>query len=206
MIISHKYKFVFIKTRKTAGTSIEVDLNKIISDEDVSTPIYPKVYGHRERNYTYYRGNNLHKLYNHMPVTEVRDFLGKDRFRDYFVFCVEREPVDKTVSYYSMLRNSPEHNQNTRNLSFDEYLSSGELPVDTNKYTDVAGNLLVDKILKYENLSEELKAVGKMLGFDMTLATRAKSGFRENISVSAQQREYIYRAFAVSNSYTGYKL
>jgi len=42
MIISHKYKFIFIKTVKTAGTSIEVFLNNYCGEEDIITPIHPK--------------------------------------------------------------------------------------------------------------------------------------------------------------------
>ena len=39
MIISHKYKFIFIKTRKTAGTSMEIYLSQYCDDNDIVTPI-----------------------------------------------------------------------------------------------------------------------------------------------------------------------
>src|SRR6266852_6489903 len=51
MIISHKYKLIFIKTVKTAGTSIEVFLSKQCGPMDIVTPIAPPVEGHQSRNY-----------------------------------------------------------------------------------------------------------------------------------------------------------
>lgn len=39
MIISHKHKFIFIKTRKTAGTSIEISLSRFCCNNDIVTPI-----------------------------------------------------------------------------------------------------------------------------------------------------------------------
>ena len=38
MIISHKHKFIFIKTRKTAGTTIEYNLSKYLGSEDIIAP------------------------------------------------------------------------------------------------------------------------------------------------------------------------
>jgi len=39
MIISHTHKFIFIKSEKTAGTSIEAALSRYCSGDDVVTPI-----------------------------------------------------------------------------------------------------------------------------------------------------------------------
>ena len=41
MIISHKHRFIFIKTRKTAGTSMEIALSTVCGPGDVITPILP---------------------------------------------------------------------------------------------------------------------------------------------------------------------
>jgi len=39
MIISHKHKFIFLKTRKTASTSIEIFLSQHCDKDDIFTPI-----------------------------------------------------------------------------------------------------------------------------------------------------------------------
>ena len=39
MIVSHKHKFIFLKTKKTAGTSIELALTKLCGDDDIITPL-----------------------------------------------------------------------------------------------------------------------------------------------------------------------
>lgn len=42
MIISHKHKFIFIKTRKVGGTSLEIAISKYLGSGDIVTPADPE--------------------------------------------------------------------------------------------------------------------------------------------------------------------
>ena len=42
MIVSFSKRFIFIKTRKTAGTSMEIALSGQCADGDIVTPIVPE--------------------------------------------------------------------------------------------------------------------------------------------------------------------
>ena len=205
MVISHKYKFIFIKTRKTAGTSVEVELNKILEPDDVATPIRPKVNGHFPQNIRYGKGKNEF-FFNHISANTVRSIVGDKIFNDYFVFCVEREPVDKCISHYSMATSYP---YNVRNnfigLTFDKYLERNLVVNDFDKYTNDAGELIIDKIIKYENLKEELSKISANLGFDFELNAREKV-ILEKISLSDDQIKTIYKLFSNSNQITGYSI
>ena len=41
MIVSHRYRFIFLKTNKTAGASIEIALSRFCDSEDIITPLLP---------------------------------------------------------------------------------------------------------------------------------------------------------------------
>ena len=171
MVISHKYHFIFIKTLKTAGTSIEVFLSQVCGPTDVFTPIIPHVEPHLARNYDGY--------FNHIEAQAVREKVGPDVWNSYFKFCVERNPWEKILSYYYMKK----HRENS-NLSFDEYLAGSEFPVNYPKYTEPEDpdKIIVDKVLYYENLMDGLGGVFSQLGiaFNGSLGVNAKSEYRTN--------------------------
>jgi hypothetical protein len=169
MIISHKHRFIFVKTLKTAGTSIEVFLSRHCGPHDVLTPIVPHVEPHRPRNHEGY--------FNHMPAAEIRDRVGAEVWNNYFKFCVERNPWDKTLSYYHMM-----YHRRGGGLTFDQFLAEGDFPIDYPKYTE-PGNperVIVDRVLRYERLNEELAEVFGQLGIPFTgsLGVNAKSEYR----------------------------
>lgn len=212
MIISHKYKFIFIKTRKTAGTSIEVFLSQFCGEKDIVTPIIPHVEPHVARNYKgyynifddgklslkqiYSKLYERNKFYNHIPARLVKKRIGKRVWNDYFKFCVDRNPWDKTLSQY--------HNMNHTkggNLSFEEYINNRRFPYNFPHYTE-DNIVIVDQILKYETLMDDLSIIFTRLGipFSGTLGVNAKSEYRTDRTpyqqvYSKEQKEIIEEFF-----------
>ncbi len=197
MIVSHLHKFIFVKTHKTAGTSIELDLAKHLGPNDVATPIVVNdVIINSPQNYEMFYESGV---YNHATAQSIKQLVGDAVWNEYTVFCVEREPVDKCISKYNQLNS-------ISSLTWKNFLLNYKnvFPIDTNSYTDDIGNLIVDKIIKYENLENELN---ETLNFDFKLSSRARQVVRDSVLlVTEQQKEFIYEQFAESNKYTGYKL
>lgn len=201
MIISHEHRFIFVKTRKTAGTSIEVFLSKYCGQLDIVTPIIPRVEGHVPRN---------HKgFFNHIPAHAIRQRVDSDVWNAYFKFCVERNPWDKTLSHFFRKRALRDPT-----LTFDAYLASGKLPLNYMSYTEPTNSTqtIVDKVLYYEDLTNGLESVFLQLGipFDGSLGVNAKSGFRIDRRhyreiFTPHQAAIVAEAFKVELALHGYK-
>lgn len=206
-IVSNKYHFIFIKTTKTAGTSIEVHLSELLDDEDIVTPIYPAVRGHVPRNWKLDSGL---EFYNHMPAREIQGLL-QDRFDTFYRFCFERHPVDKCLSHFAMLKNSPLHQSDGNPQSWHDYLDRGQFPIDTEKYAGEDGALLVDRVYRYEEIDDAFHDIATRLDIPyVPLHVRAKSGFRFGVPSFAEvmadpaAKRRIFDAFEPSLRYTSY--
>jgi hypothetical protein len=200
MIISHAHRFIFIKTAKTASTSIEIFLSPQCGPKDVVTPIKPPVEGHEPRNFEGFK--------NHMPASLVRENVPGDIWQGYFKFCVERNPWDKVLSHYHM-----QVYRGGNPLSLDEYLAQGRFPINYLRYTDAAGaEVIVDRVLRYENLDAELAQIFPRLGlrFEGSLGVRAKSEYRTDRTpyqsvFNPEQRRIVVQAFAKEIELHGYR-
>jgi hypothetical protein len=201
MIASFSRNFVFIKTRKTGGTSVEIVLSSWCSGRDVCTPmtaedeITRRLYGGRVMNFgagfwqerAYLRaiksadtdriesayGTLRKRFYHHMPATEVRTML-PDLWQRAFTFTVERHPYERAVSraYWNMARKGGDFSR-----ALDEALDRGELP-NYPLYME-NGKLLLDAVIPYERLWTEIEEMSRKLRarFPNSLP-RAKSNCR----------------------------
>ena len=132
MILSEKYKFLFIKGKKIAGTSLEVLLSGVCGSKDIITPITPidemnrlltgsrtaQNYGEDSKENRQYMSMlkygpsellcNDHipngTYYNHMSLCEVLDLYG-DIPTDWTIFAFERCPYRKIISFANMQLN-----------------------------------------------------------------------------------------------------
>lgn len=202
-IISFDPKFIFIKTRKTAGTSLEVHLAAECAASAIVTPIHPPNALHLPRNADHY--------YNHMPALAIRA-AQPDHFAAAYKVAFERHPDDKSLSFYAMLSHSPHHYDPDGPQSWRDYVAQGTFPVDDWLYTDRDGTLLIDRLYRYEALDLALRDISARTGLRYrALTAREKTGFRRDdipsfaeVMADTPTRDRIMHAFATTLRHIAY--
>jgi hypothetical protein len=206
MIASYSRNFIFIKTRKTAGTSVEIVLSSWCDRRDICTPInaedeiarlqqggLPSNFAtdpSAEQRYRdairskdlptitqRYRGLNK-RFFNHMSASEIRSLL-PDLWGTAFKFTVERHPYERAISrvYWNISRARGHPKDFDRHL--DEALDRAELP-NYPLYTE-QGNLILDKVVRYEILWQEIAEIAANTGVQLPVVLpRAKSAHRSD--------------------------
>ncbi len=181
MIISHRYKFIFIKTHKTAGSSMEMALGPLCGPDDVVTPMESNRHGDIPRNFhadtligRAYAGSRLFRkcvnrhspvlgkwYYEHMPAWRVREQIGEEVWNSYHKFCFERNPWAKVVSYYNWKRLG----QGRSLPSFRDYVlhKTHRLPMDARLYFD-GDACLMNEVVDYADFKTGFANVCAKLG------------------------------------------
>lgn len=197
MIISHKHRFIFIKTNKTAGTSIEIALSGYCGENDVITGISPDDEITRKQLGFSGPGNNLlpfrkyslkqwlktlrkmrlRRIGPHSSAKLIIDIFGEKLWNNYYKFCFERNPWDRVVSLYFWYYRSRARPPISSFLDSDIPKRLKKFGIEN--YT-INGNVVVDRICRYEMLEEELESVcNNYLGIPgKPVLPRAKGDYR----------------------------
>ena len=197
MIISHKHRFIFIKSQKTGGTSLELALSRICGEDDVITPLNERherersqlggsaprntdvaLLHHRLSDWALiFRGKGRRAFWEHARAEEVRAWVGKSIWREYFKFSVERNPWDRAISlYWWRLRNS------SRKPPMAEFFSTiPEHAISNLGFYAIGGDIVLDRVIRFESLSEEVARLSDELGRESSMELiRAKGDTRKD--------------------------
>lgn len=229
MIISHKYKYIFIKTTKTAGTSVEISLSRFCGEDDIITPLMAKdeatrlEYGVEPQNFTrplkireYSRGDwwrfvsqqkrpAVPHFWNHIAAAQIKERIAPDIWDTYYKFCFVRNPWDRAISRYFW---NIEKTGNQESL--DESLKNNDPNSNFDIYS-IDNQVAANFIGKYENLLTDLTNICKTLDipFDGWLP-RAKGTSRKvrkhySDILSSEQADYIHQKCASEIELFGYQ-
>jgi hypothetical protein len=192
MIISHSRKFVFIKSRKTAGTSLEAALSNQCGGDDVVTPLGDFDFNRDETGQWVHRAMNHGGYQQHDPAIAIRDRLGEPRWSDYFKFSIARNPWDRVVSLFTWrTRNGPATRPGAAAAGgapgqgedlgeirrrFAEYVR-GDWETNDAFYV-IDGRLCVDFVIRYEQLATDVLEICRRIGIAPIELPRLKTGFR----------------------------
>ncbi len=207
MLISHRKQFIFTKTIKTAGTSVESYFSKYcmpdgewqeshVSDEYVSET---GIIGRRGFNQS---GSTW---YHHMSAKQIRDLIGQEMWNDYFKFTIIRNPFDKLISKFFFLERKKKNYGYAQRFNtlvnrllntaepidrvegkteierFRSWLRKGGKISDQDKYL-IDDDECVDYFIRFENLHQGIKHVCDHLSipFEPSRIPEFKKGARHH--------------------------
>lgn len=181
LLVSHKYRFIFMRTEKTASTSLSKALHALhagappLSDGRPAcqgvkkrpgwakySPIH---YGALERNMP-----EMFGLHAHATAAQIRSVLGRDVFDSYYKFAVDRNPWDRQVSLYTHRQHK--HGKRTdfdRDMRSWFYRATEYSRLHNWNIYAIDGEVVANKVMRYETLEQDLVDLAQRLEFERPL-------------------------------------
>ncbi len=209
MIISHSKKFIFLRTIKTASSSVEIFLSQFCRNDDILTELFEDEEVFKKNNDLIGKRNSNIKLLSfklkkivllnffkskkiwvHDSLENVLKSTIKNRIQNYFTFAFVRNPYDWIVSYFFWEINL---NKKYKKNSIDK-MSKRNLITLFNKFLDNEAEYFFNTnekivshypkkiyVYRYENLKSELKKILTKLNIKRIRIPISKIYFKRNI-------------------------
>ena len=205
MIISHSHKFIFIKPRKVAGTTIELKLSPYLEGGDLATPIEP----HEEHLRQLKNGVIIAKIRQHnkfgLPLrlrdhsTLKKAYLTLEKkVRNYRVITACRNPWDRAVSQFFWSyrkKNMLKQDFATQKYAFNKFTKlygptnwlnlfygrKRQRQLNSSHLYTINNKVRANFVVRYEHLETDLFTLKKLLCFPDDTFTKnyaTKSTFR----------------------------
>lgn len=172
MLVGHRHKFIFLKPKKTAGTSVEMWLEPLCTPPghrptEVTLPIITKygIVGARSEN----AAAQGHDYWNHMSATDLRQRIGAEIFDSYRKIATVRNPFDVMVSafhHFELPKAAAEGMSRDEVIArFREWIKARPPGfISSISMLLVDGAFCVDTTVRYENLVADCKRCLKEIG------------------------------------------
>jgi len=190
MIVNHRYKFIFIRTRKVASTSVEIALSKYCDSNDIITTMGAHDGGKTRSELGYQQPCNYTDFMPHEPAeTACKKLKYLQIWDHYFKFSIIRDPFEYLISDYFWKNPNMEK-------SFDTFVDKNIRDKKNNWFIHTIDNKpAMDYYVRYENLIDDLNTVSKQVGLpgllgDEVSKIHEKSQYRKNRSVGISKETY----------------
>ncbi len=202
MILSHKHRFIYLRTKKTGSTSVGLALASICGPDDIVTPINDptaRQTGHEPRNYEIPPAKRRWLLrlkriwgaddraagaifWHHMTAAQIRRRIDPATFDAYTKVTIERNPWDREVSNYFWKTNKAAKERAPFETFVRELEASGKahrVPIDNFDIYSIDGRIVADVVMRHETLAEDFAGLMTRFGVaDAPALPAAKSSFR----------------------------
>lgn len=169
MILNKTHGFLFVHVPKTAGMAITRNLSRFTTPEDIQI-CWP--FSDIDR-----RHAELYGLVQHSTAAEIQSAVGTGVFDPLFKFAVVRNPYERAYSLYRYLKYNWRKWAGSPIMdtfdTFDEFIASeffqGETPdrlLNSQAFwlVDDRGHLMIDRVVRMEELESELQEVYETIG------------------------------------------
>jgi hypothetical protein len=170
MLLSHRYRFLFVHIAKTGGTSVRAALRRRMWLDPWRIPMFVC------SRMSHLSGHRLGcKFPRHAKAIAAKEMLPQAFFDSLFKFCFVRNPWDLQVSSYHHLRRERPHLVGGR--EFADFLRHKFAPDRPYQYhldisierqsdyvIDLEGRVIVDFVGRYERLEEDYGQVLDRVG------------------------------------------
>jgi Sulfotransferase family len=198
MILSHRYRFIFLKTAKTAGTSVELSLSRFCGPDDVVTAVHrddeairaqtggvgPQ-HDDRRAGVRALERRDLRTALRtrrwprrrvfraHTPAAALRELIPTDVWDSYHKVAFVRNPWDRAISAYYW-----DVHRGLVPPDFDAWLDLGRERSGWRIYT-IDDEVVVDQMGRFESLTADVADICERVGipFDAWLP-HSKGGIR----------------------------
>ena len=232
MIVSYSRGFIFVKTKKTAGSTVEAVLSAACGPQDIITKEdaykYPgsdagwdgrelfrarnRARREREQQQEEDGADRVNKraaggFYSHMSAQEARSRLDPEFWNSALKLTIERHPYEKAVSlaYYRVAKKG----ETDIAQYLDRVVRKGAYA--THPLWLIDGEIAVDEIIRQERLKDDLERIGMRLGIPIpavlpNLKSRTRKDRRPAREIlTAEQRRIVQETCLKEFELLGYE-